>query len=82
MKVTTPVSVAAVPPSATTIAGAIAGADGVAVRFETLVAAVVLVKTTVGPDEMPLVQPAEVPVVNVPPVELLNILVAERLSMV
>ena len=82
MKVTAPISVAAVPPSETTITGAIAGADGVAVRLVTFVAAVVLVKTTVGPEEMPLVQPAEIPVVNVPPVALLKTLVAERLSIV
>jgi len=69
-------------PSVTTMVGAIAGADGVAVRLTTLVAAVELVNTKVGPEGAPELQPAEVPVVKVPPLRLPKILVAARLLIV
>lgn len=69
MNVTAAVSVVAVP-SVTTIIGAIAGADGMAVRLVTLLAGVELVKTRFAPEEAPVLQAAEVPFVNEPPVRL------------
>ena len=79
MKVTAADSVIGVPPSVTTMVGAIAGADGVPVRLVTFAEAVELVNNKVAPEGAPVLQAAEVPVVKDPPWRLPKILVAERL---
>ena len=82
LKLTAADSVVRAPPSVVVIVGAIAGAEGVALKLVTLELGVPLVNVMVLPLALPVLQPADVPVVKDPPLKLPKIFVAVKLLMV